>query len=258
MVTNAAKTKCLVVTRKRLTNKIVASSLNLHLGNSNIEQVDSQKLLRLIIDRHLSFDIQVEELCKNLSQRIALLRKIIRFFFTEQRILYYNAMIKQLMLYGSTVWSNCSSDNIMRVFKLQKRAARVFLEADTRSNSVKLFKELEWLPFYDEVKLNKSVLGFLKRLLGSCPVYMYDILKFNADHTRSGRYSKLNLACPHFNCETEGGRTYSVSATRLWKPLPTNLKKEATTVASFRKAFHRHCLTSYDEVEHFSPNAIVN
>ena len=64
MVTNAAKTKCLVVTRKRLTNKIVAISLNLHLGNSNIEQVDSQKLLRLTIDRHLSFNIHVEELCK--------------------------------------------------------------------------------------------------------------------------------------------------------------------------------------------------
>ena len=64
MVTNAAKTKCLVLTRKRLTNKIVAISLNLHLGNSNIEQVDSQKLLRLTIDRHLSFNIHVEELCK--------------------------------------------------------------------------------------------------------------------------------------------------------------------------------------------------
>ena len=64
MVTNAAKTKFLVVTWKRLTNKIVASSLNLHLGNSNIEQVDSQKLLRLTIDRHLSFNIHVEELCK--------------------------------------------------------------------------------------------------------------------------------------------------------------------------------------------------
>ena len=64
MVTNAAKTKCLVVTRKRLTNKIVAISLNLHLGNSNIEQVDGQKLLRLTIDRHLSFNIHVEELYK--------------------------------------------------------------------------------------------------------------------------------------------------------------------------------------------------
>ena len=67
MVTNAAKTKCLLVTRKRITNKIADSSLNLHLGNSNIEQVDSQKLLGLTIDRQLGFNIYVEGLCKKLS-----------------------------------------------------------------------------------------------------------------------------------------------------------------------------------------------
>ena len=38
------------------------------------------------------------------------LRKIRRFISIEQRILYYNAMIKQVMLYGSTIWSNCSAD----------------------------------------------------------------------------------------------------------------------------------------------------
>ena len=69
-----------------------------------------------------------------------MLRKIRRFLRIEQRILHYNTMIKQLMLYGSTVWSNCSSDNIMRVFKLQKRTARVILEADARSSSVKFFR----------------------------------------------------------------------------------------------------------------------
>ena len=62
MVTNAAKTKCLSVTGKHLTNKIVDGSLNLHLGNSNIEQMDSQKLLGLTFDRHLSFNAHVEEL----------------------------------------------------------------------------------------------------------------------------------------------------------------------------------------------------
>ena len=72
---------------------------------------------------------------------------------------------------------------------------------------------------------------------------MYDLLKFNAHlHSRTGRYSKLNLACPRFNRETEGGRTFSVSATRLWSQQAINLKKEATTVASFRKAFDRHFL----------------
>ena len=69
-----------------------------------------------------------------------MLTKIRRFLRSEQRKLYYNTMIKQLMLYGSTVWSNCSSDNIMRVFKLQKRTARVILEADARSSSVKFFR----------------------------------------------------------------------------------------------------------------------
>ena len=62
MVTNTAKTKCLSVTGKHLTSKIVDGSLNLHLGNSNIEQMDSQKLLGLTIDRYLSFNVHVEEL----------------------------------------------------------------------------------------------------------------------------------------------------------------------------------------------------
>ena len=90
------------------------------------------------------------------------------------------------------------------------------MEADARSNSVKLLKKLAWLRFYDEVKLNKSTLVF-KRLQGSCPAYMCDLLKFNADlHTQTGRYNKLNLACPRSNLKTEGGRTFSVSATKLW------------------------------------------
>ena len=97
MVTNAAKTKCLLVTGKRLTNQIVDSLLNLYLGNSNIEQVDRQKLLGLTTDRHLSFNIHVEELCRKLSQRKAALRKIRRFLPFEQPVKYYNAVITQLM-----------------------------------------------------------------------------------------------------------------------------------------------------------------
>ena len=59
----------------------------------------------------------------------------------------------------------------MRVLKLQKRAARVIVGAETRSNSVELFKKLAWFPFYDEVKVNKFTL-VLKRLQGRCPTYM--------------------------------------------------------------------------------------
>ena len=42
---------------------------------------------------------------------------------------------------------------------------------------------------------------------------MYDLLKCNTDlHSRSGRYSTLNLICARFNRETEEGRTLGMSA----------------------------------------------
>ena len=275
MVTNAAKTKCLLVTGKRIPCKLDNCSLELKLVNSDIEQVDSQKLLGVTIDKHLlSFYVHVEELCKKLSQRIAVLRKIRRLIPIEKRILHYNALIKQVMLYGSTIWSNCSAGNLTRilklklfpralfpgwksalgtiVLKLQKRAARVSLGADTRSNSVNLFNKLGWLPFYVEAKVNKCSL-VLTCLQGNCPSYVYDLLKCNADlHTRSGRYRALNLVCLSYNREqSEGGRTFSVSATRLWNSLPIDLKK-GTCVTSFRKAIYSHFLTRYNDVDHFS------
>ena len=43
-------------------------------------------------------------------------------------------MIKQTMLYASTEWTSCSVENMQKVFKLQKRAARVILGADTKVN----------------------------------------------------------------------------------------------------------------------------
>lgn len=118
---------------------------------------------------------------------------------------------------------------------MQKYAAQVILGADTRSNSINLYNKLGWLPFYDEAKINKCSL-VLKRLQGNGPTYMYDLLKCNTNlHTGTGQYSALNLVCPRYNRVSEGGRTFSVSATRLRNSLPINLEK-VTCVTSSGKA----------------------
>ena len=63
-------------------------------------------------------------------------------------------MIKQTMMFGSSVWVFTSVDNLNKVFRLQKRAARVILNADTRANSVDLFRELiDWLSFFIKLRL---------------------------------------------------------------------------------------------------------
>ena len=42
-----------------------------------------------------------------------------------------------------------------------------------------------------------------------------------------------------------------MSATRLGNLLPSNLKKEGTSVTSFSEAIHSYFLTNYNEVDHF-------
>ena len=86
--------------------------------------------LGLELDDKLSFDVHVDQLCKKLSRRIAVLRKIRSYLSLQQRISFYNVMIRSIINYVSVVWTTCSKESLERVLKLQKRAARTILFAD--------------------------------------------------------------------------------------------------------------------------------
>lgn len=185
MVFNESKTKTMLVAGKRLHQKMSSTLLTVHVNSVELEQVQSQKLFDGIIDTQL-FNEHIDNLCKKLTQRIAVLKKIRRYLPLDQRIIYYNAMIKQTMIYGSSEWVSTSVDNLNKVFRLQKRTARVILDADTRENSIDLFRELNWLPRFHEAKINKCALVY-KRLNGVCPNYMLELLKRNIDIRSSER-----------------------------------------------------------------------
>ena len=234
MTLNETKTKSMLVTGERLAKKMEQSTLRLHVNSTELEQVNSHQLLGVTIDSQLTFDQHVEKLCTKLSQRIAVLRKIRRFLPLDQRKLYYNAMIKQQMQYASTVWTSCSVENMQKVFKLQKRAARVILGADTKANSVQLFRKLDWVPFFHEAKVNRLLMVY-KRLSGDCPAYMSQMLTRNADvNERPSRHGLINPVCPQFKRESEGGRSFTVSTTRLWNMIPRDTRSKPT-LASFKK-----------------------
>ena len=109
-------------------------------GVKTLKIVNSATLLGLEIDNMLCFNLHVEMICKRLSSRIAVLRKIIVFLPLSQRLLYYNAIIRPVLSYVSVIWSSCEKELLNRVLKVQKRAARVILYADRQASSVAVFK----------------------------------------------------------------------------------------------------------------------
>ena len=160
-----------------------------------------------------------------MSQRIAVLRKIKRNLPLAERKLYFNALIKPIMLYGSCAWCTASEENVKRVSKLQKRAARVILDADIGERSDLLFGQLDWLRLKDEPNHKRSSLIFRRiKDENACPRYITELLTRDADgHTRTSRYGKYNLVPILYNRETEEGRTFQASGTKLLNSIPLDI-----------------------------------
>ena len=71
----------------------------------------------------------------------------------RQKLLFFNTMIRTVLHYVSTIWTSCDKENLGRVLRLQKRAARVICDADNQVSSFKLFNRLKWLLVYEESKI---------------------------------------------------------------------------------------------------------
>ena len=245
---NDGKTKAMLITGKRLPSKI-NEEMTLTIKGTELELTPSAKLPGLEIDSELSFTSHAEKLCKKLSQRSGILKKIRSCLPTKQRLLYYNTMIRSVLHYVSSIWTSCDKENLSRVFKLQKRAARVISDANNQASSVELFNSLQWLPFYEEVKMAKCCVAY-KRIKGEVPLYIEDSLRLNSQqHSRVTRYSNINFICPKFNRVTEGGRSFAVSTCQLWNSLSLDLRN-AVSLESFKNNYRNILFKEQQELHH--------
>ena len=110
-----------------------------------------KKLLEIIIDKTLSWDKQIDSVCLNISRRITLLKILSKYVDESSLKQYYNAYILPIFDYGCMIWGQCSTYNMNRLLKLQKRAARIILQADFMTPSKQMFQKLGWLTFTKRV-----------------------------------------------------------------------------------------------------------
>ena len=136
-------------------------------------------------------------------------------------------------MYGSVVWTKTSNENIRRVFRLQKRAARVILNVGLREErTVTIFNKLNWIPFYDETNINKCCIVY-KCLQGIAPAYLVNRLsKVSEISSRSTRYSDINLRCPRYT-------------------LPAHIRRSPNLI-SFKRELFNHQKSQCIGLDHFS------
>lgn len=99
------------------------------LGGETLETVDNMKLLGLVIQNNLGWDIQVKNMISRASKRLFLLYSLRGFAApVEDMLTIYQIYIRPLLEYACAVWhSSLTKQQSYQLEKIQKRSCRIIL-----------------------------------------------------------------------------------------------------------------------------------
>ncbi len=104
MVANTEKTKCMLITTFQKATKLPRTDLNIILDNVTLDNVDSEKLLGVIVDKYLTWKHYADKTAKTISKNIALLRRIKRYVPHQTCLTFYKTHIQPHLDYCNTMW----------------------------------------------------------------------------------------------------------------------------------------------------------
>ena len=216
-----------------------AGQLNITIGNTPLNSVSSQKLLGLHIDETLTWNKHTDYLCSVISSRISLLKHLSYYVPQNVQKMYYQSYILPIIDYGSISWGSTSKQNIERINKMQKRAARIILNADYITPSEEMFQRLDWMPVSNRIKYNKAILTY-KALNNLTPSYISDLLTPTAlVYNRTLRSTENGaLVIPKTNTSFYTG-SFTCSAPKLWNTFPTSIR-QAPSLNTFKRTLKEH------------------
>ena len=153
---NKQKTEYMIIgSRKRISN--IITDLKIELGESVIKRDNKSKTLGIIIDEHLSWNHQIQNVVTKVSKGIGMLRRIRQFVPKSTLLKIYNAIVLSHFDYCSLVWDNCCESLTDKLQKLQNRAARTITGRTYVVSSDDVLKELNWEPLKQRYKINKTI-----------------------------------------------------------------------------------------------------
>ena len=233
MFINTNKTSTMILGSKYKTN--TSDAIQISIENDTLALTEHQKLLGVHLDQNLTYDIEVDEICKSVSKKITLLKLLSKYVDQNSLKTYYQSYILPSFDYGCMVWGKTKSSNIDRLIKLQKRAARIILKADIMTSSKHMFTVLNWLPFDRRVDYHTCIMVY-KALNKQTPEYISELLVKTSDTHSLNLRSNTNddLKIPRSYTQYFD-KSFSVCGPKLWNKLPTDIKRSKSLEIFKRK-----------------------
>ena len=227
MTLNNQKTKYMIITSRQKRQNITSSMPPIHIDNIPIHEVNTHKVLGVIIDNNLSWSPHVDSLCKRISQKLFQLSKLKNFLDLNARKQYYHSFISSYIDYASTLYDMCSDNTLKPLERIYKRSLKVVL-SKSASLAYEDYLKLSLLPLPLKLQYNKAVMMY-KIMNGYAPSPL--ISRFPKNQSRYT--DNILIKKPRLDLFKT---SLAYSGSTLWNTLPGDIKNR-TSIGSFKSAY---------------------
>ena len=245
-------------------------NVTLLMNKSALEQKDHVKYLGVLVDQHLSWKHQINNVALKISRGIGILGKLKPLLKDNLLKCIYYSLVYSHLSYGIEAWGSASKTNLNKINTLQHKAVRIMSgvqyfqiygqEPGPLPSSEPLYKNLEILKLEDIFKLNIAKFVF-STLTFQSPINFHEW--FSYDHeihnhsTRSGaeiirdEHFDVGVVAQTYTLHTKGSKNkygenmIQKSGPIIWNNIPAHIQ-DATSITSFKSQLKKYFFTMYD------------
>ena len=224
MKANPEKFQFMILGRKN------RSKITLMINSKEIQEKDSVELLGIRIDKKLTFNEHINNLCRNANYKLYALRRIRKYLTRDQAKLLYSAFINSQFSYASTIWMFCRKNKYSKIQKIHHKSLKVVFNRDE--------EYLSLLEINNEISIHQKHLHALicevfKSLNNTNPEFMwsYFIFKNTTYNIKNGPLMILTGAKSTYY----GINSVQFRACLLWNGLTRSIKHSESVPELKRK-----------------------
>ena len=236
LVVNNMKTNCMLICTPKKRSRLLNDKLDVYIKNTPLENVDSQKVLGILIDHSLKFEAHVDNVCNKLAKLLYLFNQIKHCLTYNGKQMFYNSYFLPCIDYCVTAWGYTNKQNLSKLSRYQKRMGRLILN-DFNSPSTTLYDKLGWLTIEEQITYITATLVY-KCLYENVPTELQSL--FIIRNGRELRNTGINLILPFPNTESRK-KCFDYTGAVIWNNLPNNLKY-ANSLTQFKIRLKKHIL----------------
>ena len=218
---NPEKTEAMISGSKRRLQQISSGSMS--VNGTSIPFLSSVKYLGVTLDSCLTMERHISTICRSTFLALRRISSIRSFLSVKSTATLVHASITSRLDYCNSSLSGISSEQLLRLQRVQNSAARLIMKKRKRDHVTPLLQKLHWLPISFRIQFKLAVLAF-RFFDNSLPVYLSRSLSFYQPARTLRSSSEKLLVVPSTSLQSTASRSFSASVPRVWNSLPAHLR----------------------------------